>query len=51
MDIYRASLADDGEWATLFAGQGLRLARHEQPAGEIVRELVEDACRVRERLP
>jgi nitronate monooxygenase len=50
-DIYRASLADDGEWATLFAGQGLRLARREQPAGEIVRELVAEANSVRGRLP
>jgi nitronate monooxygenase len=50
-DIYRASLADDGEWATLFAGQGLRLARREQPAGEIVRELVAEADAVRGRLP
>jgi nitronate monooxygenase len=50
-DIYRASLADDGEWATLFAGQGLRLARREQPAAEIVRELVAEARRVREQLP
>jgi nitronate monooxygenase len=51
MDIYRASLADDGEWATLFAGQGLRLARREQPAGEIMRELVAEARAVRDRLP
>jgi nitronate monooxygenase len=51
LDIYRASLADDGEWAPLFAGQGVRLGRREQPAGEIVRELVEEARRVRERLP
>jgi nitronate monooxygenase len=50
-DIYRASLADDGEWATLFAGQGLRLARREQPAAEIVRELVAEADAVRGRLP
>ena len=42
LDIYRASLADDGQWATLFAGQGLRFARREQPAAEIVRELVEE---------
>jgi nitronate monooxygenase len=51
LDIYRASLEDDGEWATLFAGQGLPLARREQPAGEIVRELVAEAREVRERLP
>jgi nitronate monooxygenase len=51
LDIYRASIAGDGEWAPLFAGQGVRLGRREQPAGEIVRELVADARRVRERLP
>jgi nitronate monooxygenase len=50
MDIYRASLADDGEWATLFAGQGLRLARREQPAQEIVRELMAELAAVRSRL-
>jgi nitronate monooxygenase len=50
MDIYRASLADDGEWATLFAGQGLRLARREQPAREIVRELTAELAAVRSRL-
>jgi nitronate monooxygenase len=50
-DIYLASLAEDGEWATLFAGQGLRLARREQPAGEIVRELMAEADAVRGRLP
>lgn len=50
VDIYRASLADDGEWATLFAGQGLRLARREQPAGDIVRELVAEARAVRDGL-
>jgi nitronate monooxygenase len=51
IDIYQASLADDGEWATLFAGQGLRLARREQPAAEIVRELIDDARSVRRHLP
>jgi len=50
LDIYRASLERDGDWAPLFAGQGLRLARREQPAGEIVRELVAEVRRVRERL-
>ena len=49
-DIYRASLAGDGDWATLFAGQGLRLARREQPAGEIVRELMAEARAVLEGL-
>jgi nitronate monooxygenase len=38
-DIYHASFAADGEWAPLFAGQGLRLARRVQPAAEIVAEL------------
>jgi nitronate monooxygenase len=38
-DLYRASLAGDGEWAPLFAGQGLRLARPEQAAAEIMAEL------------
>lgn len=37
--IYRASYAGDGDWAPLYAGQGLRLARREQPAAEIVAEL------------
>ncbi|HUR95145.1 MAG TPA: nitronate monooxygenase [Gemmatimonadales bacterium] len=50
LDIYRASLADDGEWATLFAGQGLRLAGTEQPAAAIVRELVAEVRSVRDRL-
>jgi nitronate monooxygenase len=49
-DIYRASLQGDAEFATLFAGQGLRLARREQPAGAIVRELVEEVRAVRARL-
>jgi nitronate monooxygenase len=51
MDIYRASYIADGDWAPLLAGQGVRLARREQPAGEIVRELIEEARRVREQLP
>ena len=51
LDIFRASQATDGEWAPLFAGQGIRLGRREQPAAEIVRELVEEARAVRERLP
>jgi hypothetical protein len=38
-DIYLASLAGDADWAPLLAGQGLRLARRVQPAGEIVAEL------------
>ena len=47
---YRASLGADGGWAALYAGQGVRLARREQPAGEIVRELMAEARGVRERL-
>jgi nitronate monooxygenase len=39
-DLYRASAADTGDWAPLFAGQGLRLAQREQPAAEIVAELL-----------
>jgi len=50
IDIYHASFAGDGEWAPLFAGQGVRLARREQPANEIVSDLVAEARRVRERL-
>ncbi len=38
-DVYHASYAADGDWAPLYAGQGLRLARREQPAAEIVAEL------------
>jgi nitronate monooxygenase len=50
-ELYRASFADDGEWAPLLAGQGLRLATAEQPAADIVRELARGARDVRERLP
>lgn len=50
LDIYRATLGADGGWAALYAGQGVRLARREQPAGEIVRELMAEARGVRERL-
>ena len=45
LDLYRASLAADGEWAPLLAGQGLRLARREQPAAEIMAELRETVAR------
>jgi nitronate monooxygenase len=45
MDLYRASLAADGDWAPLYAGQGLRLARREQPAAEIMAELRETVDR------
>jgi nitronate monooxygenase len=50
LDIFRASQAGDGEWTPLLAGQGAGLIRREQPAGEIVRELVAEAGVVRERL-
>jgi nitronate monooxygenase len=49
-DIYRASLAADGRWAALYAGQGVRLARREQSAGVIVRELMAESRSVRDRL-
>jgi nitronate monooxygenase len=49
-DIYRASLETDAEWATLFAGQGLRLATREQPAAEIVRELLKEMQETMDRL-
>jgi len=50
-ELYRASFAEDGEWAPLLAGQGLRLAAREQAAAEIMRELTATAREVRERLP
>jgi len=50
-ELYRASFAEDGEWAPLLAGQGLRLATADAPAAEIVRELTDTAREVRERLP
>jgi nitronate monooxygenase len=50
-ELYNVSFVEDGEWAPLLAGQGLRLARAEQPAAEIVRELARVAREVRERLP
>ncbi|MGN6390642.1 MAG: NAD(P)H-dependent flavin oxidoreductase [Gemmatimonadales bacterium] len=49
-DIYRTSLAGDGRWAALLAGQGVALARREQPAGDIVRELAAEAESVLARL-
>jgi len=48
--IFRASEAADGEWTPLLAGQGAGQIRREQPAGEIVRELVAEAAAVRARL-
>jgi len=50
-ELYRASFAEDGEWAPLLAGQGLRLANAGQDAAEIVRELARIGRDVRERLP
>jgi nitronate monooxygenase len=49
-DIYSASIAGDGDWAPLMAGQGLRLARRVQPAKEIVAELAADLERIRSAL-
>jgi hypothetical protein len=42
--IFRASQAADGEWTPLFAGQGVRLARGEQPSAAIVRALVAETA-------
>jgi NAD(P)H-dependent flavin oxidoreductase YrpB (nitropropane dioxygenase family) len=50
IDIFRASLATDGEWTPLLAGQGAGQVRREQPAAEIVRELVAEAAAVLARL-
>ena len=50
-ELYRASFAEDGEWAPLLAGQGLRLANAEQAAADIMRELARVGREVRERLP
>jgi nitronate monooxygenase len=51
LDIYRVSQAGDGDWNPLFAGQGVRLARREQAAADIVAELVAEAAAVRTGLP
>jgi nitronate monooxygenase len=50
-ELYRASMGEDGEWAPLLAGQGLRLVTAEQAAGEIMLELARVGREVRERLP
>ncbi len=50
-ELYRASILEDGEWAPLLAGQGLRLAIREEPAVDIMRELSDVAREVGERLP
>jgi nitronate monooxygenase len=49
-DIYRAAIAaDDADWAPLLAGQGLRLARAEASAAQIIEAIVSGAAAVRER--
>ncbi len=45
-EIYRASFEGDGDWAPLLAGQGLRMAKRVQGAGEMVRELKEEMRRI-----
>jgi nitronate monooxygenase len=50
-ELYRASFNEDGEYAPLLAGQGLRLAGAEAPAADIVRELARVSQEVRKRLP
>jgi len=49
-ELYRTSFAEDGEWAPLLAGQGLRLAVREETAADIMRELTATARAVRARL-
>jgi nitronate monooxygenase len=50
-DIYRSAAADDdADWAPLLAGQGLRLARDEAPAGDIVAAIQRDVVRALGRL-
>ncbi len=50
-DIYAASqAADDGDYSPLLAGQGLRMLKYEQGAGEIVEEVVAEAEAVLSRL-
>ena len=49
-DIYRAAVAEgDGDWAPLLAGQGLRLARAEASAREIVESIADGLAAERER--
>jgi nitronate monooxygenase len=50
-ELYRTSITEDGDWAPLLAGQGLRLAVREEAAADIMRELAATARVVRERLP
>ena len=50
-DLYRAAIdRDDADWAPLFAGQGLRLARSGAPAGEIVTALRDELVRALDRV-
>ena len=49
-DLYRAAVgAGDTEWAPLLAGQGLRMARGDASAAEIVESIVSGAAAARER--
>ena len=49
-DIYRAAVAaGDTDWAPLLAGQGLRLARAETSAREIVESIADGVVAARER--
>jgi nitronate monooxygenase len=49
-DIYRAAVAaDDADWAPLLAGQGLRLARGEATAAQIIEALMNGVLAARER--
>ena len=49
-DIYRAAVAaGDADWAPLLAGQGLRLARAEASAAEIVESIASGMVAARER--
>jgi len=49
-DIYRAAVAaGDPDWAPLLAGQGLRLARAETSAREIVESIADGVVAARER--
>jgi len=45
----RAHRRGDADWAPLLAGQGLRLARAEASAAEIVESIVEGVLTARER--
>jgi nitronate monooxygenase len=50
-DLWRAATGrDDADWAPLFAGQGLRLARSEAPASEIVTTLRDELASALERV-